>query len=134
MNSEIRVLNKKELRHFGLTTGAIVAVLFGLLLPWLFGHEFPGWPWAISLILWLWALVIPATLNSVYRGWMTVGNVLGWINTRIILGILFYVIIFPIGLGMKIFGKDPIAKNFDKNGSYRIKSKQQIKEHFERPY
>ena len=44
------------------------------------------------------ALVWPRSLTQVYRLWMTVGEVLGWINTRIILGVLFYLLFTPMGL------------------------------------
>ena len=132
---EIKNLNKKELRDFGLTTGAIVAGLFGLALPWLFNHGFPRWPWIISLILWVWALLIPKTLNLLYRSWMKIGLMLGWVNTRIILSILFYTIFLPIGLVMRLAGKDPMSRALYKEGTdYRINSKQSEKERFRRPY
>jgi hypothetical protein len=43
---------------------------------------------------------------------MAVGHVLGWINTRIILGILYYGLIVPTGLVMKMFGRDPMRRAF----------------------
>ncbi len=85
MTNQTQQPNKKELREFGFITGAIAAVLFGLLLPWLFDHELPRWPWIVAGILWVWALLLPTTLLPVYRGWIAIGHVLGWINTRIIL-------------------------------------------------
>ena len=77
----------QELRKFGIVTGLIVAVLFGLLLLWIFDFNWPKWPWVISGILWVWALIAPATLFVVYKYWLKFGHVAGWINTRIILGI-----------------------------------------------
>ena len=43
--------DKKELRNFGLITGALTPVFFGLLLPWIFGHAFPKWP-QLSKAIW----------------------------------------------------------------------------------
>ena len=135
MISPIEKPDKKGLRSFGLITGAIVIGLFGLLLPWLFGHGYPKWPWVIAGILWVWALVLPASLWPVYRGWLTIGNLLGWINTRIILGLMFYVILMPIGLIMKLLRKDPLARSFDKAvDSYRTPSRIPDKNHLERPF
>src|SRR5262245_61596107 len=98
------ILDRNGLRNFGLTTGAIAAVLFGLLLPWLRGYGFPMWPWLAGGILALWGLLAPATLRPVHRVWMAVGNVLGWINTRIILGLVFYTVVLPMGRMMRAFG------------------------------
>ncbi|MCP4698387.1 MAG: sxtJ [Gammaproteobacteria bacterium] len=129
------MLDKKGLRNFGLTTGGIIAVLFGLFFPWLLERAIPLWPWIACGILAAWALAAPGTLGSVYRGWMAVGHALGWINTRIILGFVFYLVVLPIGLLMRIAGKDPLSRKLDKNAeSYRIQSTNQPKNHLERPF
>ena len=66
---------------------------------------------------------------------MKIGHVLGWINTRIILAIMFYLLFFPIAIIMKILGKDPLYKKLDsKLSSYRKESLPQPKEHIERPF
>lgn len=135
MKIESKKLDNKTLRDFGLITGSILVGLFGLLFPWIFEHNFPKWPWIIAGILWAWALLLPATLNPVYRGWMAIGHVLGWINTRIILGIMFYIIFLPVGLLLKIFGKDPMARKIIKSQkSYRVIHSIPKKNHVERPY
>jgi len=126
---------KKELREFGLVTGAIVVALFGLLLPWLFDHGLPRWPWIVAGVLWAWALLLPASLLPVYKGWMAIGHVLGWINTRIILGIMFYLMFLPAGLIMRLLGKDPMARSVDKShATYRVRHEPRKKDHVERPY
>jgi hypothetical protein len=56
------------------------------------------------------ALVWPHSLERVYRLWMAVGEVLGWINTRLILGVLFYGLFTPLGLLMRLRGKDPMRR------------------------
>ncbi|HEB85676.1 MAG TPA: sxtJ [Gammaproteobacteria bacterium] len=125
----------QELRKFGLTTGAIVVVLFGLLLPWLFSRSYPYWPWVLAGILWVWALIAPATLKLVYGGWMKVGHVLGWINTRIILGLMFFTVFFAAGLILKALGKDPMSRKIDRSvESYRVASRVHTKDHVERPF
>lgn len=135
MTNQTQQPNKKELREFGLITGAIAAMLFGLLLPWLFDRELPYWPWIVAGILWIWALLLPTTLLPVYRGWLAIGHVLGWINTRIILGIMFYFLFLPVGLIMRLLGKDPMARKLDKSlSTYRITRAHPKKNHVERPY
>ena len=124
-----------ELRKFGLVTGAIVVTLFGIVLPWLIGHPWPVWPWVIAGIFWIWALTSPATLFIVYRIWMKFGHVAGWINTRIILGLIFYLVFFPVGILLRMLGKDPMTRKLDGTSkSYRIISAPIEKDHIERPY
>ena len=135
MIEQIEKLDKHGLRKFGLVTGSIVIVLFGLLLPLLFGFGYPLWPWYLGGILAAVALVVPVALNPVYHGWMRFGAVLGWINTRLILGIVFYVIFTPVALILKLIRHDPMKRKFEKDpGSYRKLSHNQSKEHMENPY
>ncbi|MCI0557030.1 MAG: SxtJ family membrane protein, partial [Nitrososphaera sp.] len=64
-----------------------------------------------------------------------IGHVLGWINSRIILGFIFYVMILPIGLIMRLFGRDPMRRRFENRASsYRVQSKNQPNDHLERPF
>jgi len=66
-------------------------------------------------------LVMPGVLKYVYQGWMRVGHVMGWVNTRIILGILFYGLVTPMGLVMKLTGRDPMRRAFEPDAqTYRV--------------
>jgi len=135
LNLEIDKLDKKPLRNFGLLTGTIISVLFGLLLPWIFSHDIPLWPWIVAGILWVWAMLSPLTLMPVYRIWMRIGYGLGWINSRIILGVMFYIIFLPSGLIMRLVGKDPMARTLNVNqDSYRVPHTLRNKNHVERPF
>lgn len=127
--------NLKELQRFGVTVGIVVAGLFGAVLPWLFGHSYPLWPWVAGGILVVWGLIYPAGLKPVYRGWMIVGNTLGWINSRIILGIAFLAIILPTAVVMRLARRDPLARALEKDRrTYRVPSANPPKKHFERPF
>jgi len=125
---EIPVLNRKELRDFALVTGGILAVLFGLLFPWLLGQSIPVWPWLIAGVLGTWGLVAPMTLQPVYRTWMKLGLLLSKVTTPIILGGVFFGLILPMGLVMRLFGRDPMARHFDDTApSYRVKHERATK-------
>jgi len=135
MLHEIEEIDRSGLRKFGITTGIIVCVLFGLILPYLFGQAWPQWPWIVAAVLVVWALAIPVTLQPVYKSWMTIGILLGWINTRIILGVLFFIVFVPVALVLKIIGKDAMARKIHKpTASYRTICSNQQRDHFERPY
>jgi hypothetical protein len=67
------------------------------------------------------ALLAPRTLVPVYRIWMTVGEALGWINTRILLGVVFYGLITPMGLIRRLRREDPMRRRHDPGAqSYRV--------------
>lgn len=136
MMDEIEQLDKQGLRKFGLVTGAIVAGLFGLLLPWVFGLTLPLWPWYLAGVFSVLAIVIPVALNPIYHVWMRFGLVLGWINTRIILGVVFFIVFTPVALFMKVLGKDPMARKLNASiDSYRVLSnKHESREHMGRPF
>jgi hypothetical protein len=128
-------MTKQELRNFGLTVGTFVGVVFGLLIPWLFSGGFPTWPWIVFSVLSFLSLLLPYFLLPIYKGWMVIGHWLGWINTRIILGILFYFVFLPIGIFMKLLGKDPMMRKFKREeASYRIPCSQKHIEQMKEPY
>ena len=133
---KIQRLDDKGLRKFGISTGAIIVVLFAVFFPWLLdAQRMPIWPWILAGLLWAPAILIPNSLAPVYAIWMKVGHVLGWINTRIILGVLFYVLVLPMGLMMRIFSNDPMARKSDPSASsYRVKSIDVPKDRLEKPY
>ncbi len=132
---QIKELDKKGLREFGLIGGSIVAVLFGFLLPVIRNHSLSVIPWVIAGVLWVWAIVAPATLNLVYQIWMRIGLVLGWIQTRIILGVIFYAMVTPMGLMRRLLNRNPMMRRFDPNlPTYRQLSKLRTRESMERPF
>jgi polyferredoxin len=132
---QIKELDKKGLREFGLISGSIVAILFGFLLPIIRHHSLSVIPWVIAGIFWIWAIIAPETLNFVYQNWMRIGLVLGWIQTRIILGVLFYVMVTPIGLMRRLLNQDSMKRSFDPElPTYRQLSKLRTTESMEKPF
>lgn len=131
---EIPELDTNGLRQFGLTTGAIVAGLFGIVFPYLLDASWPLWPWIIFAVLGIWALIAPVSLRPVYRGWMRFGMLLGKITTPIVLTLLFIVAILPGALLLRLFQKDPMHRSFDDSESYRVNSKQPSVDNLEKPY
>ena len=123
------------MRKFGLTMAAVIALLFGLLLPWLFGYTIPRWPWLVAGFFLLAAITIPLLLAPVFDAWMRFGHVLGWINSRIILGLMFYTVFLFVAVLMKLLGKDPMARKFDSTlDSYRVPSEVRARNHLEKPF
>lgn len=130
-----------ELRKFGLITGIIIIVFIGGFLPWLKGGLEKVIHWQLYTapvggVLISWALLHPASLIHFYKPWMKCAEALGFINTRIILFIVFAFMFVPIGLLMRLLGKDPMHRQFihDTNSSYRVIREQPTKDHMETPY
>jgi hypothetical protein len=115
-----QTVSKKELRHFGFMVGGAF-LLIGLW-PMFLHKELPRfWALAIAALLILGGGVLPRALTPLQRGWMVIGNALGWLNTRIILGLVFYGMITPMGFAMRLLGKDPLRlRSPGVVGSYRV--------------
>ena len=111
----------RQLRQFGFLVGGIFGAIG--LWPMVWRHQGPRqWALALAIALVLPALVAPRVLAPVHRAWMALGEVLAWINTRIILGVVYYGVVTPIGLVMRLTGRDPMRRQFDRAAeSYRIR-------------
>ena len=128
-------LDANGLRNFGITTGAIIAVLFGLLFPWIFERSLPLWPWIVFGVLAFWGLAAPTTLRPVYHGWMRFGLLISKVTTPIVLGVVFFVVILPFGLVRRLIAADAMAREFDNDAkSYRVDSDQPTSDSLEHPY
>ncbi len=132
---EIPNLDGKGLRHFALSTGGIIAVLFGLLLPFLFGWPIPWWPFMLAAALILWGLIAPETLRPIYRGWMRFGLLMNRVTAPLILGIPFILVFVPIGVIMRLAGHDPLRRRLQVDApTYRVISQAAARESMERPF
>ena len=120
MFEEMKSVRPKELRSFGLLVGGIF-VFLGLL-PTFLGGESPRlWLLILGGMFIGPGLVFPRSLALIYRVWMGMGHGLGWINTRILLGAVFYLLITPMGLVMRLIGKDAMCRKYDPGAdTYRV--------------
>ena len=111
---------KNKLREFGITLG----VMFGLLgiLLWWKGKNFYLYFLLVSFSSLTLGLVLPIVLKPVYRVWMTVALVIGFIMTRVILYIMFYLVLTPLGFLSRLISNDSMNLKIDKScKSYWIK-------------
>ena len=113
-------MDKKTLRRFGMTMGIAFLVISLLILA---KSKHILWQTSIiSALFFILGLIFPGSLKLVYVLWMRLAFILGWVNTRIILFVLFYLIFTPIGLVIKLTGKDLLERKIDKSrDSYWIK-------------
>ena len=132
---EIPELDRQGLRKFGITTGLIVALIFGVFFPWLLDAGFVRWPWILCGVLVVWGLVAPMSLNPVYHGWMRFGIFMSRFMTPLIMGLVFFGMITPIAILLKVLGKDSMQRKLDEEEeTYRVASIKTARERLERPY
>jgi len=98
-------------RAFGIVF-AVVFVLIGIW-PLLSGSAVRWWALGVALAFALTAAIRPALLAPMNRAWMRLGLFLGKVISPIALGILFFLVLVPIGLVMRVVGKDPLRLKRD---------------------
>ena len=133
--NNIPELDTAGLRQFAITTGGVIAVLFGIGFPWLFDRALPVWPWFIFAGLTAWGLVAADSLRPVYIGWMKFALVLSRVTTPLVLGVVFVVVFVPVSLIFRMLGKDPMRRKETKLAdSYKIQSEKPIEGNLKRPF
>lgn len=111
-----------KLRNFSYISGIGIPLVIGWILPKLTGHEFRLWTLFIGIALLIIGSFKPNKLLYPYKAWMKIGYLLGWFNSRIILSIIFFLILQPIALIMKLTGYDPLRlgkKNYKTFKEYK---------------
>ena len=113
-------MDKKTLRRFGMTMGIAFLVISLLIL---IKSKHALWQTnIIAALFFVLTFTMPVSLKLSYILWMRLAYILGWINTRLILSVLFYFIFTPVGLVLKLFRADLLDIKIDKSkDSYWIK-------------
>lgn len=117
--------SKKQLRNFGILIGLFFPIILGYVLPTFFGDEFKIWTLVIAIPSLFLSLISPNLLFYPYKYWIKIGDILGWVNSRLILGIIFIVILLPIAFFMQIFGYDPLKKKIKNVKTFKDYKKSQ---------
>lgn len=116
-------ISKNKLREFALLIGFGFPIIIGLIIPLILGHQFRIWTLWVSIPALLIGFLKPLLLYYPYKLWMAMGYILGFINSRLILGIVFIFMVQPISFTMKIFGYDPLRLKKNNQRSYRENKK-----------
>ncbi len=109
-----------EGRKFAFPVGAAFLVLAGIAY-W----RHPGaitWKVLVTLggLLVIAGAIMPAQLGPVYRGWMGFAKALSKVTTPIFMGVVYYVVVTPIGVGMRLFGRQPMRHKEQAGGYWRV--------------
>ncbi len=102
-------LTVAEGRRFGLTVGAAFLGLGGV--AWWRGRERTGAVFAaIGALLIAGALLAPARLGPIYRAWMASAHGLSRVTTPLVLGVVFYCVLTPVGVLRRLLGASPLRR------------------------
>lgn len=114
---EIRNIDSspRQLRKFALAMAIPLAAIGAVLL--LTAREYYSYFFIASGLFICPGLLVPAALLPLQKVWMTFSIIMGWFMTRLILCILFFAIITPMALLMRLLGKDLLNMKFDKGSS-----------------
>lgn len=98
------------------TLGLVFAALFVIIaaFPLFFGGAIRWWSLAVAAAFLIVALVVPGMLTPLNRAWTRFGLLLHRVVSPIVLGFLFYVVVTPLGLLMRLLGKDPLRLHWDR--------------------
>ena len=111
--------DREELRGFGrsLIWGLpIMAVVFVLLIHWRqhLWVVWPAWMAGVGAVAGLLFTVVPGVARPVYLGWYFVACCIGIVLSNVVVSLVFYIVIFPVGLLLRMLGKDPMRRKFDR--------------------
>lgn len=110
--------NKKELRIFGIIL-AIILFIIGTINLYKENILISVVLYILCLFVIIFIIVNPIFLRPIHRVLLFVSHMIGWINTRLLLGLIYYLIFLPIGVVLRILRKDLLDRKFDKErGSY----------------
>ena len=112
-------VNKNELKKFGCLIGILFPVLIGWIIPALTGHGLRFWTLILGIIFLNLSIFTPNLLFYPYKFWMKIGHILGWINGKLILSMIYVIILIPISAVMRITSYDPLKKKFNNLNTYK---------------
>ena len=105
----------RELRQFACIFLPLFCVVLGCLLYFKWNHPNEAWiPGAVAVVSALVGFIVPRAIKPIFVGSMYVTFPIGWVMSHILLMGMFYLVLTPIGLLMRLFGYDPMQRKLDR--------------------
>jgi hypothetical protein len=108
--------SSKDLRNFGFTFGGVATVV-GLFFGWRGRVPVAQGFLAAAVAFFLVGAFVPGLLRPFFGPWMKFAEILGYVNTRILLSVFYMLGMTPTGLLMRLSGKDPMNRVFKRAGT-----------------
>ena len=96
--------SNKDIKSFGITIGIVLFIISAILM--YYAKEFYQFSAIIASTFIVLGFILPVLLKPIYFMWMAFAAILGWVMTRVILSIVFYFILSPIGIITRLLGED----------------------------
>jgi hypothetical protein len=125
-------LSERDLRIFGFLFGAVFGGVFGFAIPLLRHRQAWLWPWGVTIVVWAISAAAPRALRQFHGIWMKFGHAMGMVQSRIILAIVFFTVLTPLGWLLRLLrSRRPRVVS---KASYRVPSEVRSIESMERPF
>ncbi len=129
-----QAITNKTLKEFGLLMVWAFPLFIGVIAPWIFDKGIQWWTLIVSAVFLVLALLAPKLIYFPFRAWMFVAGIIGFINTRLILGLTFYLLFFPIGMILRTCNKLQFKKQNNGCSNYVKRTEKLTKEQLENPF
>ena len=136
LGHELPATDRRGAVRFVLLLAAVIGVVFGVIRPLIFGGGFARWPWIAAAVIAGAVLLAPATALLIHGAWMRFARVMQAVNTTLILGLVYALMIVPIGLVRRLFGAASVRNGIDHTlDTYRIPAaRSDVRTRMEKPY
>src|SRR5688572_1696346 len=121
-NNDTRPFGPVEGRRFGFTVGTAFLVLAAILL-WRTRETAAGILAAIGGLLVVGGLLVPASLRPVNNAWMAFAIALSKVTTPIFMGVMYYLVLSPVGVIRRTFGKNPLRHEADGGSYWKVRTR-----------
>lgn len=113
--------DRRELRFFALGLALLIVVVFWWLVPWLRDRLGPLWPLVLAWVLVVTAWAHPPAILPIHRALLPVARAVAWLNTWLLLGAVFFLVLLPVGWVLRRSGKLQYRTGFDPAAdTYRV--------------
>jgi hypothetical protein len=117
-NSSSTEWTAREGRKFAFPVGTAFFVLAAVL--WWRDHQTPMRVMlALGGTLWVLGAIVPGKLGPIYRGWMAMALAISKVTTPIFMGIVYFLVLTPTGLVMRLLGRQPMRHDLEGNGFWK---------------
>jgi hypothetical protein len=106
--------SQRELLIFGILPGLFLGIV-GAVLAWRFALPRTAVAlWSAGAVITVVFYALPAVRRPLYLGWMYGAMPIGWLVTHLLLGAIYFLVLTPLGLVMRLLGRDALRRRLDR--------------------